>query len=177
EIMRFGMTMPSAIPAKYQFMEWYGRGPSEPGAIGESYANRKQSCPLGRFRQHVDDALHHYLKPEEAGSKADVRWFALLDSSGNGLLFSGQPRISVSVWPFTQDDLFAAAHVDDLPYRSQFTVNIDAIVRARGDGAARCLPGTYELSFTMQACRPGQEALREIASACPGRWWKENTRQ
>ncbi|MEX2681235.1 MAG: glycoside hydrolase family 2 TIM barrel-domain containing protein [Candidatus Sigynarchaeota archaeon] len=165
EIMRFGMTMPSAVPGRYQFLEWYGRGPSEPGAIGESYSNRKQSCPVGRFKMHVDEALHYYFKPEEAGGKADTRWLALLDPAGKGLLVIGHPLIVASVWPYTQADLLAAAHTDDLPYRDHFTLNVDSIVRARGDGAARCKPGTYELAFSIKPYSPEDGDLHRAASA------------
>ncbi len=164
EILRFGMTMPSAVPGRCQFLEWYGRGPSEPEAIGESYANRKQSCPVGRYKQHADEALHYYFKPEEAGSKADIRWLALLDSTGKGLLVIGHPRVLASVWPYTQDDLFAAAHTDDLPYRDRFTLNVDSIVRARGDGAARCRPGDYEYTFSIRPYSPEEGDLHDVAS-------------
>jgi len=165
EILRFGMTMPSAVPGRYQFLEWYGRGPSEPGALGESYTNRKQSCPVGRFKQHVDEALHYYFKPEEAGSKADLRWLALLDPAGRGLLVIGHPRVLANVWPYTQDDLLAANHTDDLPYHDRFTLNVDSIVRVRGDGAARCRPGTYELTFSIKPYSPEDGDLHGVATA------------
>jgi beta-galactosidase len=118
---------------------------------------------VGRYKQHVDEALHYYFKPEEAGSKADIRWIALLDSTGKGLLVTGHPHVSTSVWPYTQDDLFAAAHTDDLPYRDRFTLNIDSIVRARGDGAARCRPGDYEYTFSIKPYFPEDGDLHDAA--------------
>jgi beta-galactosidase len=37
-----------------------------------------------------------YVRPQENGNKTDVRWMAITDEAGNGLLFSGNPLLEVS---------------------------------------------------------------------------------
>jgi len=78
---------------------WFGRGPHE------SYADRKQSADVGRYSGLVADQFHRYPRPQETGNKTDVRWIALTDDTGVGLLAVGSPLLSTSVWPFAMQDL------------------------------------------------------------------------
>jgi beta-galactosidase len=163
QVIRIGMTIPNAIPRKFNQKVWYGRGPVEENAIGESYVNRKQSCPVGRFTRKVEDDIHYYFKPHECGNKVDVRWMALLDARNHGLLISGDPHISTSCWSFTQDDLIAAKHNDELPDREKFTVNIDLIQKGYGDGTPRLPLQKYAYSFRLRGYSPDRGGLHEIA--------------
>jgi beta-galactosidase len=151
-IIRFGMTFPNAIPGKLRQLEWYGRGPVEPTAIGESYSNRKQSCPVGYYRSRVEDQLHYYFKPHECGNKVDTRWITLLNAQQQGLLITmvHNQYFSTSVWPFSQTDLFQAAHNDELPLRPNLTLNVD-MIQLGMPPAKPLLPKTYEYSFRMRA--------------------------
>ena len=121
------MAMPGAINGSLRYMEWLGRGPSEPGAIGESYVNRKQSCPVGRYSSRVDEYLHDYFVPQECGNMVDTRWLALLNSKSEGLFVDGMQLLSVSAWPFTQQDLIDAKHNDEIPRREDITLNVDLL--------------------------------------------------
>ena len=64
---------------------WYGRGPQE------SYVDRKEGAAVGVYRSTVNAeyrALHH---AHEYGNKTDVRWVAMTDKDGTGLLAVGMP--------------------------------------------------------------------------------------
>ena len=114
---RFGMQM--AIPGEFSTMSWFGRGPNE------SYWDRKTGSAVGFYSGPVEENFHPYVRPQETGNKTDVRWLALTNKEGAGLLAVGMPLLSVSAWPFTMDDLEKAEHTNELPRRKTITVNLD----------------------------------------------------
>lgn len=97
-IPRLGMQL--QLPAEFQFMEWYGRGPHE------TYWDRKTSGEIGRWKGLVWDQLHRYSRPQETGNKTDVRWMSLTNEDGIGLRveMAGEP-LSVSAWQLAVEDL------------------------------------------------------------------------
>ncbi len=117
EIPRLGMQM--EIPGRYSTMTWYGRGPHE------TYWDRKTGAAVGLYSGAVQEQIHLYVRPQENGNKTDVRWVALMDGDGTGLLAIGRPLLSVSAWPFTMEDLGKAKHIHELPTRENITVNLD----------------------------------------------------
>lgn len=88
------------IPASYQFMEWYGRGPHE------TYWDRKSSGQIGIWKGTVWDQMHRYSRPQETGNKTDVRWMVLKNEQSRGwLLESKDTPLSVSAWQLATEDL------------------------------------------------------------------------
>jgi beta-galactosidase len=114
---RFGMQM--AIPGEFSTMSWLGRGPHE------SYWDRKTGSAVGLYSGPVEEQFHPYVRPQETGNKTDVRWVALTNKDGVGLLVVGMPLLYVSAWPFTMEDLEKASHINELPRRDTITVNLD----------------------------------------------------
>ncbi len=114
---RFGMQM--AIPGEFSTMSWFGRGPHE------SYWDRKTGSAVGLYSGPVEEQFHPYVRPQETGNKTEVRWVALTNKDGAGLLAVGMPLLSASAWPFTMDDLEKATHINELPRRETITVNLD----------------------------------------------------
>lgn len=130
---RYGMQL--VMPGDYVYQSWFGRGPHE------SYADRKTSARISRYRKDVRQNDHHYIRPQENSNLTDVRWMALLDAHGAGLLAVGQRPLSTSAWPYLQADIdFAPGdgsasasglvpvttkHAIDVPVRDLVTVNID----------------------------------------------------
>jgi beta-galactosidase len=121
---RIGMQM--AMPAEFDTMRWYGRGPHE------TYWDRKTGAAVGLYSGKVDELVHPYIRPQENGNRTDVRWVALTNRDGAGLLAVGLPLLYVSAWPYTMEDLEKAEHTYDLPKRDTITVNLD--YRQRGVG-------------------------------------------
>jgi beta-galactosidase len=117
DLPRFGMQM--AIPGEFSTMSWFGRGPHE------SYWDRKTGSAVGLYSGPVEEQFHPYVRPQETGNKTDVRWVALTNKDGAGLLAVGMPLLSASAWPFTMDDLEKATHINELPRRETITVNLD----------------------------------------------------
>lgn len=78
DIPRIGMRM--QLPKKYNNMTYFGRGP------WENYQDRKTAAFVDLYESHVKDQYYPYVRPQENGYKTDVRWVALSDDNGNGLL-------------------------------------------------------------------------------------------
>jgi beta-galactosidase len=118
ELPRFGMQM--AVPSEYNNLTWLGRGPQE------SYWDRKTGAAFGLYSGPVVENVHAYVRPQENGNKSDVRWMALTDSRGAGIIAIGMPTIDFSAWPYTMKQLEQAAHINELPQQSDtITVNLD----------------------------------------------------
>ncbi len=96
EMPRFGMKM--TLPVEFENIAWYGRGPHE------NYWDRKTGAAVGVYSGKVIDLYHPYIRPQENGNKTDVRWIALTDSKGTGLLAVGLPLLSISALPFIDED-------------------------------------------------------------------------
>ncbi|NIP26878.1 MAG: DUF4981 domain-containing protein [Phycisphaerae bacterium] len=117
DLPRFGMQM--AVPGRFNTLAWFGRGPHE------TYWDRKTGASVGLYSGPVNEHIHTYVRPQENGNKSDVRWMALTDRDGVGLIAVGMPTIDVSAWPYTMEDLEKARHVHELPQRDTITVNLD----------------------------------------------------
>jgi len=96
EMPRFGMIM--TLPVEFDNIIWYGRGPHE------NYWDRKTSSPVGVYSGKVMDLYHPYIRPQENGNRTDVRWVALINDKGIGLLAVGRPLLSISAHHFIDED-------------------------------------------------------------------------
>ncbi len=105
------------LPSTFRNLKWYGRGPFE------SYWDRKLGARIGEYSGKVADQHFPYTMPQENGNKADVRWAAISDSLGFGMLIEGAPNISVH--DYLDSDLLAAKHTQQLPRGLVTNVNID----------------------------------------------------
>jgi len=121
ELPRFGVNM--RIPAEFNKVRWFGRGPFE------NYWDRSTAAHIGLYEKTVDEMFFPYVRPQETGTRTDVRWVALTDENGTGLLVSGDPYFSFSALPYTIDDLdytiSAKRHTVDLVKRDFVDLNID----------------------------------------------------
>jgi len=137
---------------------WYGRGPYE------TYPDRCRAGWIGRHSHSVEETAFPYLRPQETGGRADVRWFTVTDVDGQGLRIDlDQPR-QVSVTRFRAHDLAAATHHEELVPRAEAVVHLDAAHRGLGtascgpDTAARHLvrPGVHRWAWSLRSVGPGE---------------------
>jgi beta-galactosidase/evolved beta-galactosidase subunit alpha len=80
-----------------------------------------------------------YIVPQENGNKTDVRWVALTNDEGVGLLAVGMPQLEVSAHRFTTEDLTQSTHTYELIERDEITLNLDYAQSGLGNGS--CGPG------------------------------------
>lgn len=128
------------LPGTQDQFTWYGRGPHE------NYIDRKFGAAVDVYASTVRAEYVPYIMPQEYGNKTDVRWAALTDANGAGLLLAGAQSFEVSVHPFTVQNLDQAKHTFELEWRDEVTLYIDCA--QSGLGSAACGPGVlpqYEL--------------------------------
>ncbi|MGO4276155.1 beta-galactosidase subunit alpha, partial [Paenibacillus sp. TAF58] len=80
---------------------------------------------LGVYSGSVQDQFVPYIKPQENGNKADVRWAAVTNALGTGLFICGMPKLDVSVSHYSTDNLTKAKHTFDLIRLNETIVNMD----------------------------------------------------
>lgn len=114
---RLGLQM--TLPGAFDRIEWLGPGPHE------TYCDRKDAR-VGRYRGAVrEQFFSDYSKPGESGNKVEVRWVALMDRRGRGVLAVGDPWLSVNAMQHTAEDLQSATHPFQLPVRDFVVLNLD----------------------------------------------------
>jgi len=114
---KLGMQM--IMPGSFDRITWLGLGPQE------TYCDRKDA-KFGEYTGLVRDQLYwHYVEPGDSGNKVEVRWAAITNKRGVGLLAIGSPLLSVNALPYTTDDLQNAKHPYQLPNRDITVLNLD----------------------------------------------------
>jgi beta-galactosidase len=113
-----------------------------------------------------------YVRPQECGTRTEIRWMTLADEDGNGLLITAMPLFSASALPYTTSQLDYAdsrfRHPADLQENDFIDVNVD--LRQMGVGGddswgakpmkQYLLPsGTYSFTFAVRAIRHGDDPM------------------
>jgi len=161
EIPEIGMMM--TIPEEYENLTWYGRGPQE------NYWDKNTGAHVGLYSSTVEEQFYPYVRPQETGNKTDVRWVALTDDNGFGLLAAGMPVMEVNALHYTPEALYAAGH----PY--ELTRSDDIILRINykqmgvgGDNSWGAKPhaqfmlnsgNSYSYSYTLMPVENVAEAM------------------
>ncbi|MGW3549766.1 glycoside hydrolase family 2 TIM barrel-domain containing protein [Streptomyces griseoincarnatus] len=94
------------LPRRLDRLHWYGRGPEE------NHWDRNTGTDVGRWSSTVAEQWTPYIRPQENGNKTDVRWAALTDRTGRGLLVTGEPLVEINASHFTPEDLSAGVRHD-----------------------------------------------------------------
>ncbi|MGW2703192.1 glycoside hydrolase family 2 TIM barrel-domain containing protein [Streptomyces sp. NPDC001340] len=94
--IRFGLSAADRV-------RWYGGGP------GEAYPDSRTASAVSRWESTVDDLQTPYVRPQENGARADVRWAEI-----GGLRVEGDPEFYFTARRWTTEQLDAAAHRTDL---------------------------------------------------------------
>jgi beta-galactosidase len=95
---RFGMEF--AMPGEYSVLDFYGMGPFE------NYADRNSSAKIGRYTQRVEDQYHWgYARPQESGTRTELKWIRLTDDNGTGLMITSDVKFSASALPLSRRQL------------------------------------------------------------------------
>ena len=68
------------ISADYRHVTYYGNGPEE------NYCDRREGVKLGLYSRDAADMVERYLVPQETGNRTGVRWAAVTDDHGHGVL-------------------------------------------------------------------------------------------
>lgn len=98
DLPRFGMLM--QLPYHMDRSEFLGRGPIE------NYVDRKECMRIGVYKQMADEQYFSYIRPQETGTKSDIKWWTQSDDDHHGFTvsFLGAPG-SMSALRYNIDDL------------------------------------------------------------------------
>jgi beta-galactosidase len=149
---RLGLRL--ALPAALDRVEWFGRGP------GEAYSDTRRAARVGRFAATVDELQTPYVRPQENGSRTEVRWATLTDADGAGLRVEGRPHFALTARRWTTEALDAATHTPELVAGDRVWVNLDHA--QQGIGTASCGPGTLPQHDLVVAPATFAVLLREV---------------
>jgi beta-galactosidase len=160
---RIGLSMELESP--YQTFTWLGRG------LHENYPDRKRSADIGLHSSTVADQFVPYVDTQECGAKQDVRWAALTDESGSGLLVVAPTPTSVSALPYTPQELAEARHPVELRKSERIHLCLD--YAQNGLGGASCGPAPMPkyilrphpvtLTFSLRPYSRGMGDLAQVA--------------
>ncbi|MFF6994439.1 glycoside hydrolase family 2 TIM barrel-domain containing protein [Streptomyces sp. NPDC008313] len=123
--IRFG------LPASADRVTWFGGGP------GEAYPDTGSASRIGRWESTVDQLQTPYVRPQENGARADVRWARI-----GGLRVEGDPAFWFTARRWTTEQLDAARHRTDLSAGDTVWVNLDH--GQHGIGSQSCGPGVQD---------------------------------
>jgi beta-galactosidase len=104
-LFRFGMQM--QMSKSFDKIRYYGRGPVE------NYIDRNNSQFLGVYNQTVKEQFYPYVRPQETGTKTDIRWWKQLNKAGKGLEFVSEDPFSMTALNYT------IASLDDGDHKNQ----------------------------------------------------------
>ncbi|TCR15250.1 glycoside hydrolase family 2 TIM barrel-domain containing protein [Streptomyces sp. BK205] len=117
------------LPGEWSQVSWYGAGP------GEAYPDSRQAARVGLFHASVDELQTPYVRPQDNGNRADVRWAEIVDGTGAGLRVEGAELFNLAARRWTDRQLAEARHQTDLTAGPTVHLHTDHVVQGLGSGA------------------------------------------
>jgi len=155
------------IPEGFETFRWFGRGPHE------NYVGRNRSSHMGLYSLPVDSTITLYPELNETGQRTDIRWAALTNASGIGLLAVGSPLMEINAQHHTPAQLTATKYPWDLTRQGDITFRID--LRQMGLGGidswgakpqtsqTNLSKNSYKHSFRLSPIKAGNLDLAHLA--------------
>jgi beta-galactosidase len=169
DLPRFGMQ--ATLASGFEKLAWYGPGPQE------TYLDRRHR-PVGVYRSTVTDNYFRYSQPQETGNKVDVRWLALTNDAGAGLLAVGLPLLSANALHHSATDMDQALHHHHMVPRGEVFLNLDwRQMGIGGDNSWGALPlpqyrlraSLHSYRFRLRAIGAGDSPMALSKTAVPER--------
>ena len=97
DLFRFGMLM--QLPYDMDKSQYYGRGPIE------NYSDREDCMRIGIYSDDADNQYFPYIRPQESGTKGNMRWWNQTDASGFGFKVKSCKPFYASAIHFDTEEL------------------------------------------------------------------------
>ena len=97
DMYRFGMIM--QLPYAMSQSKYYGRGPIE------NYSDRNECMRLGIYSQDAGEQYFPYIRPQESGTKSDIRWWQQTGADGFGIYIDSSKPFYASAIHFDTEEL------------------------------------------------------------------------
>jgi len=145
------------VVAGQERLRWFGAGPHE------TYPDRRRGGLVGIWESTVADQYVPYIRPQENGGHAGVRWLELRDETGAGVRIDLDRPSQASVTHHRAVDLATATHDVDVVPIAETVIHLDAA--HRGLGTASCGPDCTEGHLIGAGRHTWAWTLRDIAPA------------
>ncbi len=115
---------------------WYGAGPHE------NYPDRRRAADVGFYKAAVEDMFVPYPKSQDFANREGVRWLALTQESGTGLLFmSNDHHVSASAKHYSRDSLSEGGNIVDVKKSEEVFLDVNFAQLGVGNGSCgECRP-------------------------------------
>ncbi|MBR2637428.1 MAG: discoidin domain-containing protein [Bacteroidaceae bacterium] len=114
------------LPAEYENYTYYGRGPHN------NYNDRCTGAFVQQYSSKVAQQFEKFPKPQEMANRENVRWAALTNEKGMGVIFIATEGMSATALPWNDVELTLAAHPYQLPESSGTWLHLDKKVNGLG---------------------------------------------
>lgn len=101
-----------------QQITFYGKGPQE------NYVDRAFSFDTGIYQVALKDFTEPYIYPQENANRTGIRWMNFANPQ-SGLMVIADSLLSMSAWPWTEENIVKAKHTNKLKDTGFITLNID----------------------------------------------------
>ena len=123
DMFRYGVVVD--MPYASDKSKFYGRGPVE------NYSDR--ACPnIGLYEQTADEQFFPYIRPQETGTKTDIRWWEQRNAEGFGLRIQSCEPFTASALHYNISDLDDGdnkeqRHSPDVPKSRYTELSLDLV--------------------------------------------------
>ncbi|MBR2479819.1 MAG: hypothetical protein IKB56_00765 [Clostridia bacterium] len=107
----------------------------------ECYPDFKSQSRLGVYRTTVEALEENYIKPQESGNRTDVRYVALRNANGEGIMiFADVTPLNFGVKRYTDKALASWTHREDIKYDDVNYLSIDGYMGGIGSNSCGPMP-------------------------------------
>ncbi|MBQ8271266.1 MAG: discoidin domain-containing protein [Bacteroidaceae bacterium] len=148
------------MPADLANYSYYGRGP------WNNYNDRCTAAFVEQYKSTVAEQFLQFGKPQDMANREGIRWAALTNDAGNGVMFVSTEGLSVSALPWDDVELTEAAHPYQLPASSGTWLCLDKKVTGLGGNSCgqgaplepdRVKAGENSVGFIMRPVYAGED--------------------
>jgi beta-galactosidase len=122
-IPKFGMRM--RVPADFNAISYYGRGP------WENYPDRKRSAFIGYYTMPLSEFETEYIHPQDNGNRCDVRFFNIANEQ-NIIKIEGCQPLCIRAWDYSEEDIENVRHPNEINRGRFVNLNIDGNIHGVG---------------------------------------------
>ena len=126
DLLRMGFKFD--VDRNFRNITWYGRGPAP------SYCDRKSGCKIGKYSLPIEKFEYNYMRPQEASTRSDVRYFTLTDKKGKGIKITAyyDKPLMFCALPYSPDQLDKFSHINEVNRDNNITVTVDSVQQGLG---------------------------------------------
>lgn len=107
------------VPEGFEKVRWYGLGPDE------NYMGRNHGYFMGNYATTADSMTVFYMKNGETGQRTNVKWAALTNKAGKGLMVVGSPYFEFSAQHYSPEQMSSVEVPWDLTREKDIVLRVD----------------------------------------------------